>query len=140
MSDRPDLGELKPGQRVMVYRNTGKGWLPAEDRWTPAEIVRVGRVWVYIASVSTTVGYDGRVHGARAWRMRKDSQDEGTRRLDFFRTMEQHAWEKNQRRARVVLEENGIRIERHSPWYDREIELADLISNWIQGQKEDHEG
>lgn len=124
MTKRPDLGELTPGQPVMVRRspNDSRGRKP-EDRYIPAVVVKAARVWVDLERLGT--GWP------QSWRMRRDTQDEGTQYSGSnasFATMEQHAWDETQIWARGVLEENGIRLDHRSRWDGREIELADLIS------------
>jgi hypothetical protein len=65
------------------------------------------------------------------WRMRMDDQHEGS---DYsgsnasFASKDQHAWDETLYWARGVLKEAGLRIEPRSPWADREVELADIIT------------
>lgn len=121
---RPKLGELKPGQPVMVYRspNDMRGRKP-EDRAVPAEVVKAARVWVDLKHADQAIG--------RTWRMRHDTQDEGTRYSGSnarFVTIEQYEWEETRRWALGFLWENGINVQRGSTWDGREVELADIIS------------
>lgn len=124
MTTRPELGELTPGQPVMVRRSAidNRGRKP-EDRYIPAVVVKAARVWVDLERSG-----DG---WPQSWRMRRDTQSEAS---DYsgsdasFATMDQHAWDETHTRAQDLLKENGIRVEFGSIWKGREIELADLIS------------
>lgn len=132
MTKRPELGELTPGQSVMVRRsvNEMRGIKP-EDRYIPAVVVKAARVWVDLKRVGK--GWP------QSWRMRRDTQSESTRYSGSnasFATMEQHAWDETQTWARGVLKENGIRLDHQSPWKGREVELADLISKASSGDKD----
>lgn len=127
-ASRPELGELKPGQRVMVYRSSNdmRGRLP-EDRAIPAEVVKAARVWVDLKKP----GEDVATWSIYRWRMRRDTQDEGTQYSGSnarFVTIEQHEWEETRRWALGFLQENGIDIRRAGTWDGREVELADIIS------------
>ena len=125
---RPELGELKPGQPVVVYRspNDMRGRKP-EDRTIPARIVKANRVWIEIE----TADYVQSQIGHRTWRMRRDSQNEGTQYSgsnDRFVTVPQHEWEETKYWAYGFLRENGIDLRSGSKWSGREVELADIIS------------
>lgn len=127
---RPKLGELKPGQPVVVRRspNDGRGRKP-EDRHIPAVVTKVARVW------ATIEGTGDSQYRPAVWRMRLDSQDEGSQYSGMnasFATLEQHAWDETASWARAVLRDNGIDIRMNSPWRGREIELADIISKMTQ--------
>lgn len=98
---------------------------PAEDRYIPAEVVKVGRVWVEIEKPGASEWSIYR------WRMRMDVQNEATQYSGSdasFLTLEQYAWEETQTWARGVLIEHGIRLDQDSRWNGREAELADLLS------------
>lgn len=121
---RPELGDLKPGQRVMVRRsaNDQRGRKP-EDRYIPAVVVKAARVWVELDRV------EGRGYPS-TWRMRRDTQDEGSNYSGSnasFATLDQHEWDKARDRAFRILQDNGIRLDSSSLWRGREVELADLI-------------
>lgn len=125
-SKRPELGELTVGQPVMVRRspNDMRG-RKAEDRYIPATVVKVARVWV------TLEGQEPGWRTPRQWRMRLDTQDEGTQYSGMnasFLTMDQHAWTETRDWARAVLKDHGITLDMRSPWCGREIELADLLT------------
>lgn len=125
---RPELGDLKPGQKVMVRRSPNDmRRRPDSDRYIPAVVVKASRVWVDLARSDLS----GNQLGHRTWRMRRDTQDEGTQYSgsnDSFTTMDQHEWDETQHWARGVLRENGIDLRIGSPWNGREVELADLIT------------
>lgn len=122
---RPALGTLEPGQDVIVRKSPNDSRRqPPEDRFIPARVVSVARVWVELERV----GDEGWPKG---WRMRKDTQHEGSQYSGSnasFATLEQHAWDETDMWARGVLAEAGIDLRHGSPWRGREIELADLIS------------
>lgn len=125
---RPQLGELKPGQQVMVRRsaNDMRG-RKAEERYIPAEVVKTARVWVDLKKS----GEEASLWSIYRWRMRKDTQDEGGQFSGSnasFATMEQHAWDETRNWAREFLGENGIRLDQGSRFCGREVELADIIS------------
>lgn len=123
MTKRPELGELNPGQPVMVRRsrNDMRGRKP-EDQYISAVVVKDSHVWIKLAGKDGSLG--------RTWRMRRDTQNEATQYNgsdDSFVTLEQHAWDKTREWGRVVLWEHGIRLDRGSRWIDREAELANLL-------------
>lgn len=120
---RPKLGELEPGQPVMVRRspNDRRG-RTAEDRYIPAVVVKAARIWVDLARAG------GR---SETWRMRRDTQDEGTQYSGSnasFATMDQHAWDETLAWARAVLKDHGLTVDPRSSWRGREIELADILA------------
>lgn len=128
MTVRPPLGELEAGQPVMVRRSAGhmRG-RPVEDRYIPAVVVKAARVWVEIAMSDV----DLPTWSLYRWRMRRDTQNEGASYSSgnaSFATLDQHSWDEAMDRARGVLAENGINLERDSLWRGREVELADMIS------------
>jgi hypothetical protein len=125
-SKRPELGELTVGQPVMVRRSPNDmRRRPPEERYIPAKVVKVARVWVELGRADD-------MPMLMTWRMRLDTQDEGTRYSGMnasFLTMDQHAWTETRDWARAVLRDHGIRLDQGSPWSGREAELADLLSS-----------
>jgi hypothetical protein len=126
--ERPELGELTPGQKVVVYRshNDMRGRKP-EERAIPAEVVKAARVWVDIRKSGENLDE----WSIYRWRMRRDTQDEATQYSGSncrFATLDQFAWDETQRWARGYLREQGIELRRSGPWTGREVELADIIS------------
>jgi len=126
---RPELGELKPGQPVMVYRspNDMRRRQP-EERAIPAVVVKAARVWVDLQKAGEE---DLPEWSVNRWRMRRDTQDEATQFSGSncrFVTLEQHDWEETRRWALGFLRENGIEIRTSGKWHGREVELADIIS------------
>lgn len=121
---RPELGDLTPEQPVMVRRSPNDmRRRPPEDRWIPARVVKVGRVWIDLEGVD-----DG---WPKTWRMRRDTQSEGTQYSGSnasFATLDQHQWDETMAWARSVLKDNGIDLRNDSPWRGREVELADLVA------------
>lgn len=91
-----------------------------EDRYIPALVSNVARVWVELKAT------DGR----GTWRMRRDTQDEGSQYTGSnasFLTMDQHAWTETRNWAESVLRDSGIDLRLNSPWRGREVELADIL-------------
>jgi hypothetical protein len=122
-SNRPELGKLTAGQEVIVRRspNDMRRRKP-EERYIPATVTKVGRVWAEMTPVQGA--------GWHVYRMRLEDQHEGSKYPGSnatFATLEQHAWDETAIWAREVLTENGIRLERNSRWTGREVELADLL-------------
>lgn len=123
---RPALGELKPGQDVIVVRspNDQRNRQPDDIR-LPAKVIKVARVWVTLGDPRKP---DWSIY---RWKMRMDTQDEGS---DFsgsnarFVTIEQNEWEETRAWAQGVLREAGVDIRSGSPWAGREVELADFIA------------
>jgi hypothetical protein len=125
-STRPKLGKLEVGHPVMVCRsNNDMQRRPDSERYIPAVVAKVGRVWVDLEKPGSESWSIYR------WRMRTDNQREGLAYSGSnasFATLEQHAWDKTQNWARGVLSEHGIQIRHDSRWRGQEVELADLIS------------
>lgn len=127
MTARPELGELTTGQKVMVRRSPndsrGRG---GKDLWIPAVVIKVNRVWISLE----TADFEPKQIGHRTWRMRRDTQDEGTEYSGnnaSFETMPQYLWTAGRTWAQDVLRENGIILDSSSPWRDRMLDLARLI-------------
>lgn len=119
--NRPTLGKLEPGQEVVVRlpfaASRGRDW---HARHVPARVAIANRVWIDLVSA------DGRLK----WRMRRDSQDEGSSYSQTnasFATLEQHEWDAAQHHACALIKKHGITLAYDSPWRGREIELADLL-------------
>lgn len=120
---RPELGTLTVGQQVMVRRSSNDmRHRKPEDRYIPAVVVKAARVWIELE----------RADGLRgSWRMRRDTQDEGTQYSGSdarFLTLEQHAWQETRDWALAVLRDHRLTVQPGSPWRGREIELADLLA------------
>lgn len=132
---RPELGEIKTGDPVFVRRsmNDMRG-RPASDRYIPARIFKVARVWVGIEQTDEEPG----VPGVQTWRMRRDTQDEGTRYIGSnasFVTPEQKAHDEQLATAQDYLREAGIGLSDTSPWRDRELDLAGIIRAGIAARE-----
>lgn len=122
MIERPELGKIKAGDAVFIRRSPDdQRGRPESERYIPARIEKAARVWIDIVSAE---GIPLR------WRMRRDTQAEQTSfsgsRASFL-TAEQHVWEIEEAAARAYLNEQGLTIERGSPWRGREGELAELL-------------
>jgi hypothetical protein len=122
---RPKLGELEPGQPVMVRRSPNDmRRRPPEERYIPARVVKAARVWIDLESTDER-------QFLLTWRMRRDTQDEASQYISYnasFATLDQHAWDQTREWALATLRDHGIDLLRQSPWRGREIELADLLS------------
>jgi hypothetical protein len=131
MSARPELGKLTVGQPVVVRRSSndmrGRDY---KDRYIPARVAKIGRVWVDLERsdlYSSASGY-------HVWRMRMDRQDEASQYPGSnasFATLDQHEWDKTQTWAYGFLRDNRVDILPGSPWRGREVELADLVSGMV---------
>jgi hypothetical protein len=133
---RPELGELVPGQRVMVYRSTNDMHCrEPEERAVPARIVKANRVWIELE----TANFVPSQIGHRTWRMRRNTQDEASRYSGSdasFATLEQYEWDETRNWAAGFLEKQGIRVDWWRPWSGREVELADIIASTMQKEGE----
>jgi hypothetical protein len=127
---RPELGPIAEGDAVFVYQNSWSSTRRA-DSVISAQVVKVARVWIDIASFETRETPNGAVP-VRTWRMRRDTQCEtagpnpvGAR----FVTPEQHLYNERLREARGFLRDQGITLKSESPWNsdERLVQLADLI-------------
>lgn len=130
---RPELGELTVGQPVMIHRspNDMRG-RDITEAWIPAVVVTASRVWVQLKRA------DNADYGWKQWRMRRDTQNEGTKYTGSnasFATREQYDWDQTRAWALRRLGENGIRLDRDSPWYGNEVALADIIVRDAQEQE-----
>lgn len=130
----PPLGDIKVGDEVFVERSSNdmRG-RDKSDRYIPARITKVARVWIEIEST------DGARRWPRNWRMRRDTQNQGTQYIGSdarFLTPAQHEQVERLRVAMTFLREQGITVERNSPWLDRTPELADLIRSHITPEGE----
>lgn len=128
MSARPELGELKPGQPVIVRRSSNDSRRRApEEINIPATVRKANRVWIELDRVGE--GYPS------SWRMRRDTQNEGSQYPGSnasFATLPQHEYDETRRWAFSFLAEQGLSIrDSRSPWHGREIELADLLSKGV---------
>jgi hypothetical protein len=134
---RPELGELKAGQQVMVLQSpNGRRRQPPEEWYIPAVVTKVARVWIELEKSSSEPLPQWSIY---RWRMRRDTQDEGSQYSGnnaSFVTLEQHAWDETRRWGLQVLSDNGIKVERGSPWHGREAELADLITKSTENTEE----
>lgn len=128
---RPELGELKPGQPVMVRRSANEmRRRPPEERYIPAQVVKASRVWIELKAAETAPD----AQRWMTWRMRRDTQNEGTQYSGSdasFATTEQHEWDQTQAWAWGVIKDNGLTVEPRSPWRGREQELADLLTKTL---------
>lgn len=120
---RPDLGKLAVGDEVFVI---------IRGQHIPARVAKVGRVWVDLDEI------DDRFRYPRSWRMRQDTQADGSGYGSRFVTPAQHDWEARHDAAEKYLEEQGIAFRYGSPWdtSERRIMLAAILKNGIKAYEE----
>lgn len=116
---RPEAADVKLGDEVFVIQyNYGRGVLPAPR---PARVVKAARVWLEIEDAAQR----------RHWRMRRDTQNEGTGYSynARFVTPAQLKVELETRAATDFLREQGIEVRREGPWWplERRMVLAKLL-------------
>ncbi len=120
------MGELEPGQPVMLVRSSNDmRYRKPEEKYVPAYVIKVARVWVTVDMDPESTGTGWNSH-----RMRMDDQTEGTQYSGSewrFVTLPQYEWEKTQTWARGVLAEHGVRLDSDSRWRGRETELAQIL-------------
>lgn len=117
-NERPPLGDIKPGDKIIIFRRLVRGGEEIQ-----AEVTKVGRVWI------TAVKSSG--YGAE-YRFRKDDQTDGSKEgyRTVFRTPEQHAWVQRALAAEEFLKEAGIRVnkfEQEGRYVDNKVTLANII-------------
>lgn len=124
---RPELGDIQPGDRVIVSDPDRKSYL------REGTVVKAARVWI-------TISLEESPTWTREVKMRRDHQNEG-RTYGYgglrFDTPEQRAWDVQDRAAKIFLDGQGIRLEPRSPWYRDRLTLANLIADHIAGQLAD---
>lgn len=116
---RPPLGTPSVGDDVFVWEGG-----PRRPVVTPAKITVVGRVWLTIEAVDTK----------RQWRMRRDTQKDGSG-VGYgvvFATPDQRAYDDRAAAASDFPRAQGIDVRHGSPWYGDagNIELAELIKRY----------
>lgn len=113
--ERPAAGHLREDDSVFVHGRGGKA--------TPARVVKAARVWLTIEAPHA--------RGHHLWRMRRDTQNEGTDSMyqARFVTPAQHQYDERLREANDYLFDQGIELRPYSPWREphRRVALADLI-------------
>ena len=119
--ERPALGDIKVGDEVFVIDGHLRG------KATPklARIAKIGRVWLDIEAVASR----------RTWRMRKNTQDDGSKYYSTqsrFYTLAQMEWHDRLNVANNALHDVGIRVDRWSDWSkpSRRVALAELIARY----------
>lgn len=113
---RPALGDLKPGEPVIVIDARSR---EPEIR---AHVVKAARVWIEIKADDSP----------RTWRMRRDTQNENTGYGyggNRFATVEQRAWDRRFAAADAYLTELGITFRSGALWGapEKRVQLADMI-------------
>ena len=118
-NERPALGEIRVGDEVFVFAGHYGRKQPVP---VLAHIAKIGRVWLDIDAASSR----------RTWRMRKDTQNEGSTysHQARFLTAAQMEWWERLNDADTFLREQGIMtsISEHG-WHkpSGRVRLADLI-------------
>jgi hypothetical protein len=128
---RPPLPKLKRGDElVMVSGTPGRR---AGQSASTVRVVGVGPKYVHVIDARWFDGYDA---ARDKWRVRKfliEDQEEGERgtRVGYaatIATVEQREYDDLARDAALTyLREQGLTVERRSPWWHREVELANLL-------------
>lgn len=127
INERPALGELKPGDMVLVRRSANDmRRRPDTDRYIKAEVVTAARIWITIRHAD--------LRYAKEWRMRRDTQDEATQYSGSncsFVTPAQHEYDERLRAIDTVIRDAKVRLDNGCPNKDwtpeRREALAELI-------------
>lgn len=122
-NERPPLGDIKVGDKVIVVRPSPKGRsvVPIE-----ANVAKVARSWIEIQRPGFT---------AMVWHMRLDTQDEGNKDYSYynsrFLTPDQYAWEEKLRKSDATLRDAGISLHSSSPLGGpaERVRLAELVAH-----------
>lgn len=122
---KPDLGPIAVGDPVIVVKRR-YGGNRDDALFINAVVTKVGRVWVEMAEKDQVRSM------AQTWRLRKDTQDDGTGVgwPTRFVTPEQNAWDDRVHAAWKALIEAGINPTGSSLWRtdeDRFLALADFL-------------
>lgn len=128
---KPALGPVKVGDTLLVFlARYGR------DRTPPAPIeatvAKVGRIWIELQDPDST----GRF--GRTWRLRLDTQDDGSKGSayhDRFVTAAQFAWE--QRVAAARADVASLKLDWTSPWLRNEDRLLALAA-FVAAYDADH--
>jgi hypothetical protein len=121
---KPELGKIEVGDRLLVIPARMSRFADTTPR--RVTVIKAARVWVDLVAEED----QDRLH-PRTWRMRRDTQDEGTSSNynDRFVTQEQYGWEQRARAAEEYLTEIDLQLSWQSPWTkgDKVIVLANLL-------------
>lgn len=114
--------DVQVGDEVFVLYRTGY----RETAWVPAKVAKASRVWLEIERT------DGLFRLRQAWRMRRDTQNEGENGIyqARFVTLEQKQVEDEINAADAFLREQGIDILARSDWRSPSRRIA--LANWIR--------
>lgn len=114
---KPALGKVAVGDELLVIPTTY-----SRNRTEPVEatVAKVGRVWIELEETNQVRSFK------RKWRLRLDTQDDGTSGIyrDRFVTREQYAWAQRHSAAYDYLREQGIDLRNDSPWRSEEQQLV----------------
>ena len=125
---RPALGKVTVGDELLVLRPYSKF---RDNEPIPVRAVKVARVWIDLAT-----------EGNMSFRMRLDTQNEGSQYGDQTRfvTAAQYEWEQRVGEARDVLRAAKACPDWSSHWWtdgDRTLALADFIRAYDQQHPEE---
>lgn len=121
---KPELGPVAVGDRLLVIIPKYNNPYPEPIK---ADVTKVGRVWIEMEETEQPRSFK------RAWRLRLDTQDNGTtsgRYGERFLTADQYAWEERIRLVDAALFDAGISLNNSTPWRDGERRLA--LANFIR--------
>jgi len=109
----PEVAALKVGDTVVVAGGYG-----SRGDWQ-AKIIKVARVWITV---------EGR-NGYHEFRFRRDNQGDSSDYSPLYRFWTLEQWEAKRIRdeASTYLRDQGIDLRGYSPWYDRKVELANIL-------------
>lgn len=134
-AERPPLPKLSKGD-TLVMRSGTRGRRDGQ-RDTEVRVVTVGRKYVHVIAADKYEEYLAAAPEARSWRwtLRKfllADQREGDRgtRIGYsasIATAEQQAYDVLHLGVAEYLRDQGVTVEQRSPWFGREVELANLL-------------
>ena len=120
---RPALGKVAVGDELLVIRPFNR--YRDDNDPVRVRVVKAARVWIDLEEIDQVSSY------ARTWRMRLDTQNEGSKytQQDRFVTAEQYAYETRVDAADAYLCEVKVRSDYGSLWNapERRIVLANLL-------------
>lgn len=121
--NKPELGKVAVGDKMLVIEHRYR-----QINTHEVVVTKVGRVWIDLAA-----------EGNRSYRMRLDTQNDGSQysQKNRFVTQAQYEWEQKIEAARNVLVRAKINLDWDSTWYkDKARVLA--LAEFIRTYDEDH--
>lgn len=127
----PGLGELKEGSEILVLQPMHHRRWTGQQEPDRAVVTSKARIWITAEQP----------YGLKSWRLRLDSQTDGSESSYAVRFYTPEQWRFHQvtRAASDYLTSQGIRIEYNSPWKtdSRTIKLARIM--WFVASNVDSE-